>query len=184
MHQLRRIWYGCVTLFTAHPVIMFVCSVIISSQLFLHSRSKGRLSVAPAPSPAFSEGQDASTSTSGTSSSKELQASVTVLTLAILQCIAYFPAAVGCMFYCFLVNTPGRSTSAPEYYAEVVLFYKLSHIVFTIGHVWNLYVYILKIPTFRRELFHSLCSGLIFTANDSSFLSTSRTFTNKAQDFL
>lgn len=167
------IWYGCTTLFTAHPIIMCVCSVLISSQLLLHSRRMGRLpsvlSQASAP--------DSKDSSSSTSSAKELQASVTVLTLAMLQCVVYFPAAIGCMFYCFAVSTPGLPTSAPVYYAQVVLFYKLSHILFTAGHVWNFYVYFLKIPSFRRKLLHSIFCK-IFSTKNTTVLSTSRTFNN------
>ena len=80
-------WYACVTYFVAHPAIMLVCSVLISFRLLASQRLRGTLS--------------ASSSVEERTSSKELQASVTVVTLALLQCLVYVPCAVGCMPYCW-----------------------------------------------------------------------------------
>ena len=85
-------WYACVTYFIAHPAIMLVCSVLISASLLAAKRSRGALSV--------------SSSADERTSSKELQASVTVVTLALLQCLVYVPCAVGCMLYCWANATP------------------------------------------------------------------------------
>lgn len=83
-------WYACITYFVAHPIIMLLCSLLISARLIAAQRSRTALA--------------ASGSTEQRRSPKELQASLTVVTLALLQCAVYVPCAVGCMPYCF-VNT-------------------------------------------------------------------------------
>lgn len=132
-------------MFIAHAVITFVCSLLISSQLAANWHRRGHMVV-----PGAQE-------SSGTS--KELQASVTVLILAIMQCLVYFPSAVGCMLYCFVAYYPDLSTTQPYYYETVMNFYKFTHVYFTVAHVWNMYVYLVKIPSFRQEYFRLISCG-------------------------
>lgn len=141
------IWYGCLTVFIAHATITFVCSLLISSQLLLNARRRAHLGAGSAPG------------AQEMSSSKELQASVTVLTLAIMQCLVYFPSAVGCMLLCFVMYYPDIATTQPNYYASVMVFYKFTHVYFTIAHVWNFFVYLVKIPSFRREFVRTISCG-------------------------
>ena len=52
----------------------------------------------------------------------------------------------------------------PEYFAELIIIYKFVHVFFTMAHVWNLYVYLVKISSFRRELLRALpftCCGVL-----------------------
>ena len=52
----------------------------------------------------------------------------------------------------------------PEYFAELIILYKFVHVFFTMAHVWNLYVYMVKIRSFRSELLRALpftCCGVL-----------------------
>lgn len=161
------IWYACATLFTVHPIIMLTCSVVISARLLSYSRTRARLSAA-----------DSSQDARG--SSKELQASITVVSLAVLQCIVYFPSAVGCMYYCLAYSNTSVRLLQIDYFAEIVILYKFAHFLFTIGHVWSIYVYYAKISSFQREFLRSMPFGICeqyagtTTVSNSNFTSKSR----------
>lgn len=161
------IWYACATLFTAHPIIMLTCSAAISARLLAYSRTRGRLTADAA--------QEAR------SSSKELQASITVVSLALLQCIVYFPSAVGCMFYCLAYSNALVRVLQPAYFAEIVVVYKFAHFLFTIAHVWNFYVYFAKVPSFRRVFLRSMPFGVCDHVAGSTTASISN-FTSRAKE--
>lgn len=159
------IWYACATLFTVHPLIMLTCSVVISGRLLAYSQTRAQLT-------ATDSSQDAR------GSSKELQASITVVSLALLQCIVYFPSAVACMFYCLAYYNVTIRLLFPEYFAEIVIVYKFGHFLFTIGHTWNFYVYFAKISSFQREFLRSMPFGI---CDNYSGTTTVSNFTSKAK---
>lgn len=68
-------------------------------------------------------------------SSRELQASMTVLTLAILQCLVYIPVSVGCMFYCAANASVYIQVTFPLYWASVTVLYKFVNSFFTVSEV-------------------------------------------------
>ena len=155
------------TLFTIHPVIMLSCSVVISARLLDYSQTRSQLSAG-----------DSSQESRG--SSKELQASITVISLALLQCIVYFPSAVACMFYCLAYSSPTIRLLFPEYFAEIVIVYKFGHFLFTIGHTWNFYVYFAKISSFQREFLRSMPFSICEKYSGTTTVSVSN-FASKAK---
>lgn len=85
------------------------------------------------------------------SAAKELKASVTVLTLALLQCAVYFPSSVMCMLYCF-ANESDMPIAYPRAFADLVVIYNFAYLFCTVAHCWNFFVYLTKVHSFRSEL--------------------------------
>ena len=82
---------GCFTYYFFHAALMLTASVSIATKLAMAVRSKRALT-------------QMSSDKSG--SGREMQAAVTVCTIALLQCVAYFPTAVLCMAICLANESP------------------------------------------------------------------------------
>lgn len=128
-------WYACITAYVGHAVVMFICSMLITARLLQSVLQKAHLLQGISSTPNVSEAR---------APTKELRASVTVVTLALLQCAAYFPSSVLCMFYCF-GSASDMPTTHPHDFADLVVVYDFAFIFCTVGHVWNFFVYVTKV---------------------------------------
>ena len=76
---------------------------------------------------------------------RELRASLTVVTLALMQCAAYLPCGLVCMFMCVALASKNVQHEQPEYFANLFVSFIFIETFFTMAHVWNLYIYIIKV---------------------------------------
>lgn len=79
--------------------------------------------------------------------SRETRASLTVVTLALMQCVAYLPCGTVCMFMCVALASGSEhmQREQPEYFANLLASFIFIETVFTLAHVWNLYIYLIKV---------------------------------------
>ena len=147
-------WYFCLTLYVSHSLTMLVSSLVMVVRLLLNAARR--------------HGLDATTSaTSATPQSilrsREVRASLTVAAVALLQCGVYLPCATICMAACIAFESPYLQATFPLFYANMVFVYMFSQTAFTIAHIWNVYIYLVKIPSFRVRLVRLLTFGVLKT---------------------
>ena len=153
-------WYGCFANYFNHAFIMLICSIFTASKLGSSISAKRELAEMQAES-------------STKLSSREIQAAITVMTLAILQCCIYYPSFVFCMIFCVASQDPVFIKGHPYEYAVIVSTYDLVRLTVSFAHCWNFYIYMIRISSFRRIF---LCSK---QASSSQSHKVSRTFTDK-----
>ena len=152
---------GCFTYFFFHAVLMLASSVSIAVKLVLAVRSKRELTQASSKT-----GDKSGAGTSG--SRREIQAAITVCTVALMQCLAYFPTAATCMAVCL-------ANESPQFAQVSFSFYHLT--MSTSISVWSRFVVIFWIC---RTIRTSTRSSLWATtwAPSPSQLRTCGTFTS------
>ncbi len=131
-------------------MIMLVSSVLIAYKLSESRMKKSKL-----------------TQGSKSFSSKEINAALTVVSLAILQCCSYFPTTFFCMVFCLASGDPKFQKDHPESYADIAIAFDLVNVTFSLAHVWNFYVYFARIASFRKVFLKYFCC-----CRDTSLAST------------
>ena len=156
---------GCFTYYFFHAVLMLVSSVTIAVKLTLAVRSKRNLTHVSSKG-----GEKGGAGASG--SRREMQAAITVCTMALMQCLAYFPTAVTCMAVCLANESPQFALvrfsfnhlkitllslywlvseflldlqDNPNLYSIISVCYDMGNLTFSVAHVWNFYIYMLRV---------------------------------------
>ena len=122
-------WSGCFLYYFFHACLMLGCSVIIALKLSYSVSGKSKLTVG-----------------SKTTNRKEIQAALTVVSLAILQCCSYFPTTVFCMVFCLAAGDPQFQVDHPESFAGIAIAYDMVNVTFSLSHCWNFYIYLQEFP--------------------------------------
>ena len=135
-------WLGCFTYFVFPSSIMLVCSIIISIKLYKHSHNAGALCVVKSSKQMMSN---------------ETIASLTAVCLAVIQLIGYLPMFIICMLFCLAVGSPEFMQNSPGLFAILGISYDMSTAMYSLAHLWNFYVYLVKIPSFRSEFCNLFC---------------------------
>ena len=143
-------WSGCFLAFFFHGCIMLVCSLLITAKLILEGAKKSKLAI-----------------NGKRNTSKEMHAALTVVILAILQCCSYFPTTVFCMIFCLAMGNIKFRQENPDSFAGIALAYDMVVVTFSVAHCWNFYLYLVRIPSFRKLFLKRFC--FISTSSSDSY---------------
>ena len=157
-------WFRCFTYFFIHSFLILISGSILAFKLInLVSKNKSILEGASKIS----------------LSKKEIRGGMTVLTLGILQFSVYIVSFVCCLKYSFYTLDKNYIINHPDLFYESVSAYDMVHVTFIIAHCWSFYVYLIRIPSFRKAFlnlcgFRSVDGGSNMCSNSSLEMTSGR----------